>query len=155
MNIDLQEIRKKTLPMSEYIEKLEQPFQEKFLDRKRMYQLDRESLNHLRQTTGKHVIVAFSAAWCKECAANIAVLALISEATGLEVRVFGGIKKDPLSLTRKWRIPPSPPEAETFQIDKLPTIIVFDWKGNEVDRIIENPRQGFTLEQELCEIIKS
>jgi len=155
MNIDLQEIRKKTLPISEYIEKLEHPFQEKFLDRKKTYQLDREPLNHLRQTTGKYVIVAFSAAWCKDCAANIPVLALISEATDLEARVFGGIKKDPLSLIRKWRIPPSPLEVETFQIDKLPTIIVFDRKGNEVGRIIENPRQSFTLEQELFEIIKS
>jgi hypothetical protein len=47
------------------------------------------------------VLVVFSAQWCKDCATNIPVLALISEATGVDVRVFGGLKKDPLSHTRK------------------------------------------------------
>jgi hypothetical protein len=94
-------------------------------------------------------VVAFSAEWCKDCAVNIPVLALISEATGLEVRIFGGLKKDPLSHTRKWRIPPSPPEVEMFHVDKIPLIILFDKEGKEVGKIIENPREKPTLEEEL------
>jgi thiol-disulfide isomerase/thioredoxin len=101
----------------------------------------------------KYMIVVFSAEWCKDCTEHVPVLALISEATGLEVRVFGGLKKDPLSQERKWRTPPSPPEVETFNVDKIPVILVFDRKGNEIGRIIENPRQALTLQEELLEII--
>jgi hypothetical protein len=99
--------------------------------------------------------VAFSATWCKDCVVNIPILALLSEETGLEVRVFGGIKKDPLSQLHKWRIPPSPPETESFKIDKLPSILVIDIAGNEIGRIIETPKLRPTLEEELLEIIKT
>jgi hypothetical protein len=79
---------------------------------------------------------------------------VINEASGLEVRVFGGLKKDPLGQGRKWRIPPSPPEVETFNVDKIPLIIIVDREGREIGRIVENPSHQPTLEQELCEIIK-
>ena len=99
------------------------------------------------------MVVAFSAEWCKDCAVNIPVLALISEATGLEVRIFGGLKKESLSHARKWRIPPSPQEVETFQVDKIPLVIVFDKEGKDIGKIIENPREKPTLEEELVKII--
>ena len=82
-------------------------------------------------------------------------MAVINDASGLEVRVFGGLKKDPLGQGRKWRIPPSPQEVETFNVDKLPLIILADREGSEMGRIVENPTRRPTLEQELCEIIKS
>ena len=63
--------------------------------------------------------------------------------------------KDPLSHTIKWRIPPSPPEVITFNVDKIPLIIVFDVNGKEIGRIVESAKRCPTLEQELCEIIKS
>ncbi|MEM3596826.1 MAG: thioredoxin family protein [Candidatus Bathyarchaeia archaeon] len=148
------EIRKKTLTVSDYIERLEGDFRKKFLTRKENYQLKQEVVGRLKQFAKKYFVVAFSAEWCKDCAANIPVLALISEETGLEVRVFGGLKKDPLSKARKWRVPPSPPEVETFDVDKIPLIIVFDTKGNEIGRIIENPKEP-TLEEELLKVIFS
>jgi thiol-disulfide isomerase/thioredoxin len=155
MDINLSEIREKTVSVSQYIESLTQSFQEKFLARKQTYQLKTEVVNQLKKFSNKYVVVAFSAEWCKDCALNIPVLALMSEATGIEVRVFGDLKKDPLSHTRKWRIPPSPPEVETFNVDKIPLIILFDKEGKEIDRIIENPSRMPTLEEELCEIIKT
>ena len=82
-------------------------------------------------------------------------LALITETTELEVRIFGGLKKDLLNLKRKWRVPPSPPEVEIFKVDKIPLIIVVDREGKEIGRIVENPKHMPTLEQELYEIIKS
>lgn len=149
MNISLSEIKKKTVSVSQYIDSLKQPFSEKFLTRKQTYQLKREAINQLKKFADKYTVVAFSAEWCKDCAVNIPVLALISEATGLEVRIFGGLKKDPLSHTRKWRIPPSPHEVEMFHVDKIPLIILFDKEGKEVGKIIENPREKPTLEEEL------
>jgi thiol-disulfide isomerase/thioredoxin len=155
MNINLSEIREKTVSVSQYIESLTQPFQEKFLTRKQTYHLKPEVVNQLEKFANKYVIVVFSAEWCKDCASNIPVLALIYEATGIEVRIFGGLKKDPLSHMRKWRIPPSPPEAETFDVDKIPLIILFDKEGKEIGKIIENPSKMPTLEEELCEIFET
>jgi len=152
MKTNLIEIIRKTVPVTHYINSIEEPFHEKFVARKQAYQLNPEAINELKRFANKYVIVAFSAEWCKDCATNIPVLALISEATGLEVRIFGGLKKDPLSQTRKWRIPPSPPEVETFNVDKIPLIILFDKEGREIGKIIENPREP-TLEEELLKII--
>jgi thiol-disulfide isomerase/thioredoxin len=153
MNVNLSEIRKRTVSANQYIESLEQPHGEKFLAKKQTYILKAEIITQLKKFANKYSIVAFSAEWCKDCAANIPVLALISEAAAIEVRIFGGLKKDPLNPTRKWRIPPSPPEVEAFDVDKIPLIIVYDNKGKEIGRIIENPQEP-TLEEELLKIIQ-
>ncbi len=154
MNIDLSEIRRKTVTANEYICGLDEVPRELFLAKKRTYLLQPEAVEALRIYVGDFVVVAFSASWCKDCAEQIPVLALISEATGLEVRIFGGVKGDPLSHISKWRIPPSPPEIATLHVDKLPAIIVFKTDGDEVDRIEERPKKMPTLEQELCEIVE-
>lgn len=154
MNTSLSEIEKKTVSIDNYIESLEQPLQDKFLARKQDYRLNVEAASQLARFAKDYALVVFSAQWCKDCAKNIPVLALISETTGMNVRIFGGLKKDPLSHTRKWRIPPSPPEVETFRVDKIPTIIVISKEGKEIGRIVENPKLASTLEQEICEIIK-
>jgi len=153
MNINLLGIKKKTVSVSQYINSLKQPFRDKFLKRKQTYQLEQETINQLKKFAEKIVIVAFSAEWCKDCTANIPVLALISEATGLEVRIFGGLQKDPSNLKRKWRIPPSPPEVKTFDVDKIPLIVIVDREGKNVGKIIEKPREKPTLEEELLKII--
>ena len=153
--VDLTEIRKKTVSATEYINGLDEPFKERFLERKRAYQLGAETVKQLKKLEEKYMVVAFSAIWCKDCAVNIPVLALLSEETGLEVRVFGGIRKDPLSHLHKWRVPPSPPEIESFKIDKLPSILIIHSAGNEIGRIVETPKVQPTLEQELLEIIKT
>jgi thiol-disulfide isomerase/thioredoxin len=153
MNTDLSDIRRKTVSANQYIESLKQPFRDKFLTRKQTCQLKQEAINQLGKSADKCTVVAFSAEWCKDCATNIPVLALIAEATGLEVRIFGGLKKDSLSHSKKWRIPPSPREVETFQVDKIPLIIVFDKEGKCIGKIVENPREKPTIEEELVKII--
>ena len=155
MPLDLKEIRTRTVSANDYLNDLEEPFKDKFLTRKQTYQLDREAIGQLREFAGKYVIIAFSAEWCKDCAANIPVLVLISEAAGLEVRVFGGLKKDPLNQVHKWRIPPSPQEVEAFNVQNIPVIIVVGKEGREIGRIVEKPSRRPTLEQEISEIIRS
>ncbi len=100
------------------------------------------------------VIVVFSAEWCKDCAANVPVLALLAEKTGVKVRVFGGLKTDPLNPKERWRIPPSPPEVKTFNVQKTPHIIMFDKQGKQLGTIIENPKPENTLEEEILHIMK-
>jgi thiol-disulfide isomerase/thioredoxin len=155
MNINLSEIKKKTKTVNQYILSLEQPFRQEFLTRKQTYRLQPEAVNRLRKSAGKYTVIAFSATWCKDCATCLPVLALIAEATGLQVRVFGGLKKDPLSHVHKWRIPPSPAEVEIFHVDRIPLILIFDVDGKEIGRIVETPKKLSNLEEELCEIIGS
>jgi thiol-disulfide isomerase/thioredoxin len=151
MKINLEEIRRRALSVNQYIASINELFRERFLERKKAYQLNVKTVNELKSLANNYVVVAFSAEWCKDCAANIPVLALISEATGLEVRIFGGLKRDPLNPNRKWSIPPSPPEVEKFHVDKIPLILVFNKEGKEIGRIVENPKT--TLEEEILQII--
>jgi len=153
VNIGFAEIKMKAVPVADYINGLEEPFKEKFLGRKLSYQLDQEAIEKLKACVDSYAVIVFSAGWCKDCAKHVPVLALINEATGLEVRVFGGLKKDALAQGVKWRIPPSPPEVETFHVEAIPLIIVVDREGRELGRIIENPKHQPTLEQELFDII--
>jgi thiol-disulfide isomerase/thioredoxin len=155
MPLNLNEIRTRTVSANDYINSLEEPFKEKFLTRKQTYAPNPEAIKQLKAFAGKYVIIAFSATWCKDCALNVPVLALTSETAGMEVRVFGGLKKDPLDQVHKWRIPPSPQEVETLNVEKIPLIIIADAEGNEIGRIVEKPSHQPTLEQEIIEIIKS
>ncbi len=155
MNVDLCEIRRKTVPVGEYILSLEPVFKDKFLVKKHVYELQHDAVEELRKAADCFLVIVFSAGWCKDCAEQIPVLALLAEATGLEVRVFGGLKKDPLSHTSKWRIPPSPPEVTAFEVNAIPLMVVVDSSGNEIGRIVEKPKMKPTLEQELLEIVKS
>lgn len=139
MNVDLAEVRKKTVTVQEYIDGLEQPFKEKYLARMQTYELQHETIERLKDFAGKYMAIVFSATWCKDCAQNVPVLALIAESTELEVRVFKGLKRDPLSHTDKWRIPPSPPEVRNFGVDGIPLIVMVDEKGREIGRIVESP----------------
>jgi thiol-disulfide isomerase/thioredoxin len=151
---DVSQIRKRTVAADEYIDGSDSPFKEKFLERKQTYQLNIETVEQLKLFARKYLAIAFSAVWCKDCVSTIPVLALVSEKTGLEVRIFGSLKKNALGHSHKWRIPPSPPEVELYNIEKLPTILILDLDGREIGRIVENSKTQPTLEQELLEIIK-
>ena len=98
--------------------------------------------------------MAFSAEWCKDCAANVPVLALLPEKIGMKARVFGGLKIDTLNPKERWRIPPSPPEVKTFNVQKIPHIIIFDKQGKQLGTIIGNPKTENTLEEEILYMIQ-
>jgi len=151
--VNLDEIRGKTVSVKDYISSMREPFREKFLDRKESYQPNQEAIERLKKEANKYTIVVFSAQWCKDCAKNVPVLWLISESTGLEVRVFGHIKRDPLNPKTKWRIPPSPPEVKTFDAQKIPWILIFDKEGKEIGKIIENPKYTGSVEEEILYLI--
>jgi thiol-disulfide isomerase/thioredoxin len=154
MEVNLAAVQQRTVSTEEYIRTINQRFIERFLERRQTYVLHEETAKRIRELAANYVIVVFSAEWCKDCMANLPVLDLLSQKTGIEVGIFGKIKADPLSHTRKWRIPPSPPEIETFKIEKLPTMILFDKKGLEIGRIVEKPTLALTLEEEVYEILK-
>lgn len=151
---NLKVIVKRTVSVDEYINTLPQPFKKKFSERKLTYQLNEEAVQKLKNYAKDVLIVDFSAEWCEECVVNVSVLALLAEKTGMKVRVFTGLKKDPLNPKEKWRIPPSPPEVKTFNVQKIPHIIIFDKQGKQLGTIIETPESENTLEEEILHIIQ-
>lgn len=151
--VNLEEIRWKTVSVGDYISSMANPFRENFLERKESYQPNHKAIEKLKKEANNHTVVVFSAEWCKDCAKNVPVLWLISEFTGLEVRVFGHLKRAPLNLEKRWRIPPSPPEVETFDVKKTPWILIFDKEGREIGKIVENPKHTDSVEEELLFLI--
>lgn len=126
-----------------------------FAERKSMYTLDEEAVEAIRDHAEKVTVVAFSAEWCPDCHRNIPVLCLLSEATGIEVRVFGHLMRDAKNPEEMWRIPPSPPEVKEFNVVRIPLILVLNEHGEKVGEIVENPPEGQTLEDALLEILKT
>ena len=126
-----------------------------FTERKSTYTLDEKAVEKIRHHAGKVTVVAFSAKWCPDCHRNIPVLSLISEATGIEVRVFGHLMRDFKNPDERWRIPPSPPEVKEFNVVRIPLITVLNEHGEKVGEIVENPPEGQTLENALLEILKT
>lgn len=126
-----------------------------FAERKSMYTLDEEAVEAIRDHAEKVTVVAFSAEWCPDCHRNIPVLCLLSEATGIEVRVFGHLMRDAKNPEERWRIPPLPPEVKEFNVVRIPLILVLNEHGEKIGEIVENPPEGQTLEDALLEILKT
>jgi len=153
MKYDLTSIRAHSETIHAYVSEKTQST-EAFAARKADYKLDTTAVRELKKYAKSYTIVVFSAEWCPDCKRNVPVLDIISEEAGLEVRVFGHIMRDAKSSTRKWAVPPSPPEVDEFEVTKIPFIVVLDKGGEKVGEIIENPPLGKTLEQALLEILK-
>jgi len=49
MDVDLSDIKKRTVSISQYIDGLEEPFKESFVARKQTYQLQKEAVDQLKQ----------------------------------------------------------------------------------------------------------
>ncbi|MHA2329501.1 MAG: TlpA family protein disulfide reductase, partial [Candidatus Hodarchaeales archaeon] len=119
------------------------------------YKLNQEVVNELKKYTNDYTVVLFSASWCHDSRAGVPVFALLETEIGLEVRVFGGMKTAPFDREHTWAIPPSPPEAEKWDVTAVPTVFVFTKSGQEIGKIIERPTWGLTMEDALLEIIKN
>lgn len=150
---DIEKIRRSSEPIGEYLRAVlkDRPA---FAERYREYLLDAPTVEELKRYAEGYMIVVFSAEWCKDCARNVPVLGLLSEATGMEIRVFGHLIRDPLSPGGGWRIPPSPPEVKEFEVNKIPLIVILSRDGDKVGEIVENPPGGVSLEKAILSILK-
>lgn len=153
MGYDLKRMRQASQPIAEYLKSASHS-NPAFAQRYGEYRVDASAIEELKGFGKGYMIIAFSAEWCKDCARNVPVLGLISEAAGLEVRVFGHLMRDPLNPTVGWRIPPSPPEVREFNVTKIPFIVVLDMNGEKVGEIVENAPEGLSLEGAILKILK-
>ena len=151
---DLDKIRAASEPVLEYVEDCREKAPS-LHEQYENYRLDEEAVTKIRCHSGRVVVVVFSAEWCPDCHRNVPILSLLHRETGLEVRVFGHLMRDAKNDGRRWRIPPSPPEVDDFDVVKIPHIAVLDMNGEVVGEIIENPPEGKTLEQALLDILEA
>jgi len=150
---DLDEIRAGSEPVLEYMEACREKAP-RLHEQYETYRLDGEAAAKIGCHSGRHVVAVFSAEWCPDCHRNVPILALLNREAGLEVRVFGHLMRDAKNDKRRWRIPPSPPEVEEFDVVKIPHIAVLDMGGDVVGEIIENPPGGRSLERALLDIFE-
>ncbi len=153
MKCDIAKIRKGSEAVHDYVSAPSKA-KDAFDKRRVEYKLDAAVVKELKKKAKDYMIVAFSAEWCPDCMRNVPVLNLLAEATGLDVRVFGHMIRDAKSNTRKWAIPPSPPEVEEFNVVKIPLIVILNKAGEKIGEVVENPPTGKTLEQALLDIMK-
>jgi thiol-disulfide isomerase/thioredoxin len=153
LKCDIAKIRKGSEAVHDYVSAPSKA-KDAFDKRRVEYKLDAAVVKELKKKAKDYMIVAFSAEWCPDCMRNVPVLNLLAEATGLDVRVFGHMMRDAKSNTRKWAIPPSPPEVEEFNVVKIPLIVILNKAGEKIGEVVENPPTGKTLEQALLDIMK-
>ena len=152
--LDPEKIRAGSEPVLEYVKTCREKaprLQEQY----ESYVLDGEAVTKIRCHAERYLVVVFSAEWCPDCHRNVPILALLSRDTGLEVRVFGHLMRDAKNDGRRWKIPPSPPEVDDFDVVKIPHIAVLSMNGEVVGEIIEDPPEGKTLEQALLDIFEA
>ena len=148
-----EKIRNQTPNINEYLKEVS-PENPNFKQKHDEYRIDKKITNKLSAYSNSTLIVVFSAEWCKDCHHNIPVLDHISDATGIEVRVFGHLMRDAKGSKRRWRIPPSPVEVDEFNVIKIPHIVILTQKGEIVGEIIENPPEGISLEKAILNILE-
>ncbi|MEX2681972.1 MAG: TlpA family protein disulfide reductase [Candidatus Sigynarchaeota archaeon] len=99
-------------------------------------------------------LVVFSGSWCKDCQEVIPALAKICQVTSIPMKILGGAKfsqqKPPT-----WHVPPSPPEMNELNIERIPAILFIDKNGVEVLRFYERPPAGKSLEHHLLDLVES
>jgi len=153
MRYDLEAIMSNSESVADYLKSSEEKTP-RFAECKSTYKLNKETVEKIKAYASSAVVVVFSAEWCPDCFRNVPVLSLISEETGLKVRVFGHLMRNVKDPDEKWAIPPSPPEVKAFNVIKVPLITVLNKEGEKLGEIIENPPEGQTLERGLLDILK-
>ena len=153
MKYDVSKLRKNSESVHDYVS--EPSIAKDAFDKRRAeYKLDTAVVKELKKKAKDYTVITFSAEWCPDCMRNMPVLDMLSDVAGLDVRVFGHLMRDAKSNTRKWAVPPSPPEVDEFKVAKIPYIVVLKKDGEKVGEIVENPPAGKTLEQAILDIIK-
>jgi thiol-disulfide isomerase/thioredoxin len=146
---DFHDMLHRAKPIEQYMRECSEDCKPKYDARRAVYTLKPDILESIKAFVDQFIVVTISADWCKDCIANVPVLDLVHEVTGLPVYILGGVKTDPLNPDRQWAVPPSPPEVDKLDIKAIPTILIYTKNGKEIGRIIENPSIKPSLEEEL------
>ena len=123
------------------------------------YAVDKDAIkkikDYLRKNNKIIKFFAIGAVWCPDCNVNIPrMIKILEEFDDIEFKILYGVKVDVYKKKNKkkiaWNAKHSPPEAVNpkFDLLKIPTIYIFSKEGKLINRIVENPREGSTLEED-------
>ena len=152
--VDFEDIRSRTTNVRGYIDELTDKDKDIMLEMYNEYELDASVVDELKDY-GQLTVIAFSAAWCKDCKNAMPVMLRLEEQLDWHILVFSKIKTDPLNPDVQWKVPPSPPEANDWGITAIPWFEFFDSSGEKVGTLIEKPQVKETLEAEILYVLKN
>ncbi|NHJ04828.1 MAG: hypothetical protein EAX90_08390 [Candidatus Heimdallarchaeota archaeon] len=153
---DLKQLRTNGITYKEYIDSLNGKGGEEFKQSYINYNPNEEVITKLAEKANGYIFVVFSAVWCKDCKSNCAAfLKIVEKKPEIDAIFFKGMKSAPLDPNVRWRIPPSPPEVDEFDLRKIPTFYILNSKGKIVGEMVENPVHKETLEEELVFILEN
>lgn len=153
---DLKSLKENGITYKEYIDSLSGKSGEEFKQNYIDYNPKMDVVNKLAEKSKGYTFVVFSAVWCKDCKINCgAFLKIVEMKPEIEAIFFKEIKSAPLDPNVRWRVPPSPPEVDDFDLRKIPTFYILNREGKVVGEMIENPEHKETLEEELVYILEN
>lgn len=151
---NLKSLKENGITYKEYIDSLSGKSGEEFKQFYIDYNPKEDVISELAEKSKGYTIVAFSAVWCKDCKTNCAAfLKIVEKKPEIEAIFFKDIKSAPLDPNIRWRIPPSPPEVDEFDLRKIPTFYILNNEGKIIGELVENPSHKETIEEELVYIL--
>ncbi len=103
-----------------------------------------KSIDKLQRIDQKFYLIIFSADWSSDCVAYL---------PGLAKALM--LAKNNMLMPRVVDYDSYKDMAEEFNVQAIPTIIVFDKGWKEIGRFVETPRKFGTVEEEICAILDS
>ncbi|MFO7837553.1 MAG: thioredoxin family protein [Candidatus Thorarchaeota archaeon] len=151
---NLEDVQEGCPTCTNYIKSMNPRYRGMYNRTRERYQLDTEAVEKLKEYADAYTLVVLFADWCGDARKAVPVLSLLEDEIGLEIKALGGMEKPKRRSDKHWAVPPSPEEVEILDITSSPTIIIFDERGEEVDRIRTRPRITPTIEEEILTIIE-
>ncbi len=154
----LDTIKSKGVSPEEYVRTIKlAKYQKMFEDKINETPVKEDTVNEIAELvkTKQITIRVFAAVWCKDTLKTLpAVTYITKQIPEIDLKILGGIKNVPFDKKIRWKVPPSPPEVDTFDIRAVPTFIFFDKNGEEIGRVKEPPEVTETVEDEILHYLK-
>jgi thiol-disulfide isomerase/thioredoxin len=151
---DVKHLEKAGMQVDEMITNLSGTDGEVMKENYEKYEPNQEALSELEEKAKDYLFVVFCAEWCKDCKTTAAYFAkIVKLKPSINGIFFKGLKSAPKDPDVRWRVPPSPPEVNDFDLRKIPTIFILNSEGKLVGEMIENPQIKSTVEEELVYIL--
>jgi thiol-disulfide isomerase/thioredoxin len=155
------DITSPTLSPKEYLKKYKKKIKETYNSYEPKSRLIYQIKEIIKKNNEKLKIVVLGADWCPDCVKNIPLMIKIIKLMNdkiVDMKILYGIMVNALHKPGEpiWHNKRSPPEATNpkFNLTAIPTFYFFNKRGNLVGIIIERPKAGSTLEEEILEILK-
>ena len=154
-----EDITSPTMDPQEYMKKSSE--KKEVLEYYENYSPDKDSIKKIKEYLLKNQesikLLAIGAVWCPDCFRNIPrMIKILEEFEDIEFKILYGVKVDAYKKKNKdsiaWNAKKSPKEAvdPKFDLLKIPIIYIFNKEGKYINRIVENPREGSTLEEDIA-----